>query len=86
MPGGLLTRWIHCTPAMSASTKQMPTAAMPMPEVTRSGRRRPKSRISTNDVVITAGMIQTWVSMNGFTCGQPFMRSTSSTSMLWRLR
>ena len=30
--GGSLTRWIHWTPAQLDSTKQTPTAAMPMPE------------------------------------------------------
>ena len=86
--GGLLTRWIHCTPAQPDSTKHTPTAAMPMAEVPFSGRRLPMSRMITNEAAMMAGMIQTCVSMKGsVTCrDQPFMRSTSSTSMLWRLR
>ena len=44
--GGSLTRWIHWIPAQLDSTKQMPTAPMPMAEQAFSGSRLPISRMS----------------------------------------
>ena len=63
--GGSLTRWIHWIPAQLDSTKQMPTAPMPMAEQAFSGRRLPISRMSANETAMMAGITQTWVSMKG---------------------
>ncbi len=52
-----LTRCIHCTAVMHDSTKDEPTAKIPISEPCR-GMRLPKKRISANETAGMSGMSQ----------------------------
>ena len=85
--GGWFTRLIHWPATTTENTRHSDTATMPMPAVALVPAFLPKNRISRNDTPMMAGTIQTLSRRLGITMRrQPFSRSTSSASMLWRLR
>ena len=83
-------RWIHWTATPKDSTKQTADGEDADAGGHSLGQRLPKNRISTNDAAMTAGMIQAWSKNQRRVIPsarrQPFIRSTSSMSMLRRLR